>query len=60
VPNAAGSIPSHTTGSLFPFTFEYVILMPLLNHWTVFISHVSGFVLRAHIMGEGQAEGDGG
>jgi hypothetical protein len=24
------------------------------------ISHVSGFVLRAHMMGEGQAKGDGG
>jgi len=34
--------------------------MPLLNDLTALISHVSGFVLRAHRMGEGQAKGDGG
>jgi hypothetical protein len=45
---------------LFPFALVYVILMPLSKDWTASISHVSGFVLRAYMMGEGQAKGDGG
>jgi hypothetical protein len=46
--------------ALFPFHSGYVILMPLSYDWTASISHVSGFVLRAHMMGEGLAKGDGG
>ena len=39
----------------FPFNGPCDILMPLLNQPGSTISHVSGFVLRAYKMGEGQA-----
>jgi len=39
------------SSGLFPFPFQYVILIPLSKRLDRIISHASGFVLRAHMMG---------
>lgn len=44
----------------FPFENRYVILIRLSERLDRLISHASGYVLRAHIMGEGLGKGGGG